>query len=306
MNNENKFDDNDSSYILNFTDNLLYLNEKYYSFNYFNEGYKMMWEELKTKTIRKIVKINHEFSLRLSEKYADFYNITKICYDYRLIDRLKENMTKIKSFARYALRQYLIFEIKSNSKTIFSFFENFSEFTAEMLEVTNRFPKIAFLHKLFLNHYDNQNFTPYFYFAKNDDIQSKINYQNVCKLMNCISDKNMTINKAYLMDQDNMNIDEIHYESNFYMLLNYLKLKFKISKQEYDFCKIVNHLLKLEVDNFDEGIFLFILVISKKYILIVQLFILAKTNPPCTLSGDLNEHKEKINVSYKVNLNYLT
>ena len=44
-----------------------------------------------------------------------------------------------------------------------------------------------------------------------------------------------------------------------------------------------------------------ILVVSKKYIVLLQLLIFAKDIPTCTISENLNEHKEKLDNSFEVN-----
>ena len=293
----------ESKYILYYADNILYLNEKYYSINSFGDNNKQ-WEDLKTRIIQKISEQDHEYALILAEKYKDFYSMVQICFKNNNPNRLKENMYRVKNFTRFALRQYLILEIKNNKNDhTFSFFENFSDFKQELEELSDKYPKISFLYRLFLNNYDNLNFTRVFYESANNNIENKMTYQKISKLMNCISEKSQKLISNQMEEDYLTNDAEKNYlESDFYLMLNHIKLKFNIKKLIFNFTDIIDELLKKsDQEYFDGGIFSLKKVISRKYIMLLQLFVLAKDLQSSTSSESLEIHNEIINASYIVN-----
>lgn len=254
---DNKTIDKESNVLKVFADNLLYLHDKFYSI-YCNTDNQKKFENIKTKCIMRIYKKNYENALLLAERYSDYYSIVRICYDQNLINKLISNMLnkEYKDFTRYALRQYLLLEINSKNNNIFSFFEYFSEFKTELKELSDKFPKIAFLYRLYLNYYENLNFADTIFFSNNENLQNKLDFIKISKLINCISERNMTTKKEVEMEVDNYeaNSPERNFEeANFYFILNYVKIRFNLPCQECNFFHIINDLLKVDQSYFDGG-----------------------------------------------------
>jgi len=287
-----------------FADNLLYLHDRFYSI-YCNTDNQKKFEEIKTKCIMRIYKKNHEHALYLAEKYADYYSIVRICYDHRLINKLLTNMHNkdLKDFRRYALRQYLILEIVSKNNNFFSFFENFAEFRTELKELSDKFPKIAFLYRLFLNYYDNLNFADIIFFSDNDNLQNKLDFIKISKLINCISERNFVPKRDVDMEVDNTQAlsPEMNFmEANFYFILNYVKMRFNLPAKECNFYHIINELLNVNENQFNGGNIDSNIVISKKYLISLQLLRMALSFPMSTYAKSHDEHNMNIETLYQV------
>jgi hypothetical protein len=145
---------------------------------------------------------------------------------------------------------------RNNNNSLFSFFENFAEFKNELSELSTKFSKIEFLYRLYLNYYDGSNFANVIFFSSNPNLQDKILYTKIAKLMNCIAEKNQLIvrNPNNIMDEDNVmenEYDKIHLESDFYLIINHLKDKFKIPNECFSICDIVDFMIRLTQEFFD-------------------------------------------------------
>jgi hypothetical protein len=287
-----------------FADNLLYLHDKLYSI-YCNTDNQKKFEEIKTKCIMRIYKKNHEHGLYLAEKYADYYSIVRICYDQKLTNKLIANMLNkdFKDFKRYALRQYLVFEISSKNSNVFSFFENFAEFKSELKELSDKFPKIAFLYRLFLNYYDNLNFADIIFFSDNDNLPNKLEFIKISKLMNCISERSYVPKRDVDMEVDNAQAvsPEMNFmEANFYYILNYVKMRFDLPAKECNFYNIINELLNVNEKEFNGGKIKSNIVITKKYLISLQLLKMALPFPMSTYAKSQDEHNINIENLYQV------
>ena len=207
--------------IIDYVDYLLHFYKKHYIFKAF-PGRNFEYEKKKRFLIRNIIEIDYEKSLCIAIKYQSLNSIGYICHKCNCPEKLKEyldtlNYNESGKDKEYLLKVYLVLEIekKINAKNLkcenfhFDFFDIFSEYQINLLNIFINFPKVNFYYKFYLKSKEGN--LDLNYYQRNISIED---FENIEILINSINSRE-TLENVFKMLRYIINVDESNrYQNN--------------------------------------------------------------------------------------------